>query len=144
MGMVQRMGTPMLFLAKLPSVQANWATDTTGTGYRPKGYVLDANDRPTFRYQTYGASVDDKIRVLEQGQGLQRELTVTNPSGDLYARLASGSTISAMDNNMYLIDGQEYIRLDDLGGAKPQVRESAGGQELIVPVKGKLTYSILF
>ncbi len=144
MGMVQRMGTPMLFLAKLPSGQANWATDTTGTGYRPKGYVLDNNDRPTFRYQTYGSSVDDKIRVLEQGQGLQRELTVTNPAGDLYARLASGSTISAMDNNMYLIDGQEYIRIDDLGGAKPTIRESAGGQELIVPVKGKLTYSILF
>lgn len=144
MGMVQRMGTPMLFLAKLPSGQANWTTDTTGTGYRPKGYVLDNSDRPTFRYQTYGSSVDDKIRVLEQGQGLQRELTVTNPSGDLYARLASGSTISAMDNNMYLIDGQEYIRIDDLGGAKPTIRESAGGQELIVPVKGKLTYSILF
>jgi hypothetical protein len=144
MGMVQRMGTPMLFLAKLPSGQANWSTDTTGTGYRPKGYVLDNNDRPTFRYQTYGSSVDDKIRVLEQGQGLQRELTVTNPAGDLYARLASGSTISAMDNNMYLIDGQEYIRIDDLGGAKPTIRESAGGQELIVPVKGKLTYSILF
>jgi len=144
MGMVQRMGTPMLFLAKLPSGQANWSTDTTGTGYRPKGYVLDNNDRPTFRYQTYGSSVDDKIRVLEQGQGLQRELTVTNPAGDLYARLASGRTISAMDNNMYLIDGQEYIRIDDLGGAKPTIRESAGGQELIVPVKGKLTYSILF
>jgi hypothetical protein len=45
---------------------------------------------------------------------------------------------------MYLIDGQEYIRIDDLGGAKPTIRESAGGQELIVPVKGKLTYSILF
>lgn len=144
LGMVQRMGTPMLFLAKLPSGQANWTTDTTGTGYRPKGYVLDNNDRPTFRYQTYGSSVDDKIRVLEQGQGLQRELTVTNPAGDLYARLASGSTISAMDNNMYLIDGQEYIRIDDLGGAKPTIRDSAGGQELIVPVKGKLTYSILF
>ncbi|MFD2572852.1 family 16 glycoside hydrolase [Spirosoma soli] len=145
MGMVQRMGAPMLFLAKLPSAQANWIADTTGSGYRPKGYVLDESDRPTFRYQSYGASVDDKIRVLDEGKGVQREVVVTNPAGDLYARLASGTSISAMDNGMYLVDGQEYIRLDDTAGAKATIRDANGRQELIVPVKsGKLMYSILF
>ncbi|WP_020604238.1 3-keto-disaccharide hydrolase [Spirosoma spitsbergense] len=143
-GMVQRMGTPVLFLSKLPSPQANWPTDTTGSAYRPKGYVLDENDRPTFRYQSYDASVDDKIRVLAEGKGIQREVTVRNPSGSLYARLISGTTISALDNTMYLVDGQEFIRLDDVGGAKAIIRESNGRQELIVPVKEKVTYSILF
>lgn len=144
MGMVQRMGTPMLFLTKLASPQANWTTDTTGSGYRPKGYVLDENDRPTFRYQSYGSSVDDKIRILDNGQGIRREVTITNPAGDLYARLASGTAISAMENGMYLIDGQEYVRIDDASGAKPTVRDANGRQELIVPVKGKIAYSILF
>lgn len=143
-GMVQRMGTPVLFLTKLTSPQGNWLADTTGSGYRPKGYVLDESDRPTFRYQSYGASVDDKIRVVDNGQGIQRELTVTNPATDFYARLASGTTISALENGMYLVDGQEYVRLDNVSGAKPTIRDSNGRQELIVPVKGKLTYSILF
>lgn len=143
-GMVQRMGTPMLFLTKLPSSQANWTADTTGSGYRPKGYVLDESDRPSFRYQSYGASVEDKIRVLPEGKGVQREVTVANPASDLYARLASGTTISEMKDGMYLVDGQAYVRVDDVAGAKPTIRESNGRQELIVPVKGKLVYSILF
>ncbi len=144
MGMVQRLGAPVLFLSKLASPQANWTADTTGSAYRPKGYVLDESDRPTFRYQSFGASVDDKIRVLPEGKGIQREVTITNPAGDLYARLISGTSISAMENGMYLVDGQGYVRIDDLGGAKPTIRDANGRQELIVPAKGKLIYSILF
>ena len=143
-GMVQRLGAPVLFLSKLASPQTNWATDTTGSSYKPKGYVLDENDRPSFRYQSYGASIDDKIRVLAEGKGIQREVTITNPSSDLYARLISGTNISALENGMYLVDGQEYVRIDDVAGAKPTIRESNGRQELIVPVKGKVVYSILF
>ncbi|MBN8826004.1 MULTISPECIES: family 16 glycoside hydrolase [unclassified Spirosoma] len=143
-GMVQRLGTPVLFLSKLSSPQANWVTDTTGSGFRPKGYVLDENDLPTFRYQSYGASVDDKIRVLSDGHGVQREVTVTNPASDLYARIISGANISALENGMYLVDDQAYVRIDNVAGAKPAIRESNGRQELIVPVKGKVTYTILF
>ncbi|AUD04647.1 family 16 glycoside hydrolase [Spirosoma pollinicola] len=144
MGMVQRLGTPVLFLSKLASPQANWIADTTGSSYRPKGYVLDESDRPTFRYQSYGSSIEDKVRVLPEGKGIQREVTVANPAGDLYARLISGTSITPMENGMYLVDGQEYVRLDDLAGAKPTIRDANGRQELIVPVKGKVIYSILF
>ncbi|SOD88751.1 family 16 glycoside hydrolase [Spirosoma fluviale] len=144
MGMVQRLGAPVLFLSKLASPQAAWTADTTGSGYRPKGYVLDESDRPTFRYQSYGSSVDDKIRVLAGGKGVQREVTITNPAGDLYARLISGASITPVENGMYLIDGQEYLRIDDAAGAKPTIRDANGRQELIVPVKGKVIYSILF
>ncbi|MBC3784959.1 family 16 glycoside hydrolase [Spirosoma utsteinense] len=145
MGMVQRLGAPVLFLSKLSSPQASWIADTTGSGYRPKGYVLDEVDRPTFRYISYGSMVDDKIRVLPNGQGVQREVSIATPASDLYARLASGTTISPMENGLYLIDGQQYLRIDDGTGGKPAIREASNGrQELIVPVKGKVIYSILF
>ncbi|WP_345270760.1 family 16 glycoside hydrolase [Nibrella viscosa] len=145
-GTVQRLGMPELFVGKLASQQAAWATDTTGSGYRPKGYVLDENDRPTFRYQAYGTSVEDAIRVADNGQGVRREVTFRNPSADLYARLAEGSTIEPMPNGMYMIDGKSYIvRVEDAGGATPVVRSVGGKQELLVPVRGgKLSYSILF
>lgn len=144
LGMVQRLGTPVLFLAKLTSAQANWPTDTTGSEYRPKGYILDGNDRPTFRYQSFGSTIEDQIRVLDAGQGIKREVTVTNPVANLYARIASGSVISTLENGMYMVDGQEYVRIDDAGGAKPMIRDAGDQKELLVPVKGKLTYSILF
>lgn len=145
MGMVQRLGAPVLGLAKLSSPTAAWATDTTGSGFRTRGYVLDDSDRPTFRYQSYGATVTDAIRVLDNSQGVRREVTIQNPSADLYARLAEGSTIAPLENGMYLVDGKAYyVRIDDAGGATPAVRKVGDRQELIVPVKGKLTYSILF
>ncbi|WP_229311044.1 family 16 glycoside hydrolase [Larkinella soli] len=144
-GMVQRMGAPVLTIGRLASPQAPWAADTTGSGFRPKGYMLDESDRPTFRYGVYGAAVEDAIRVLENGQGVRRDISVQNPSGDLFARLAEGSTIETLPNGMYAVDGKSYyLRVDDAGGAKPSVRSVGSRQELIVPVRGKLSYSILF
>ena len=94
----------------------------------------------------YGATVSDAIRVIENGQGIHRELTVQNPTGgELYARLAEGATIEDKANGTYLIDGKSYyLRLDDAKGTKPVVRDANGRKELVVPVKGKVGYSILF
>ncbi|MBF9255121.1 DUF1080 domain-containing protein [Pontibacter sp. 172403-2] len=144
-GTVQNFGLPALALARLASPQAAWVTDTTGSSYRPKGYAMDKNDQPTFRYLLYGTTVQDAIRVLDGGKGISREITVQNPGQNLYARLAEGSTIEPFSKDMYLVDGKSYyIRLDDTGGAKPVIRDANGQKELIVPVNGKLRYSILF
>ncbi len=145
MGMVQPLGIPELMLEKLASPQTTWQSDTAGTGYRPKGYVLDGQERPTFTYLLYGASVKDAIRVLENGQGIRRDVTVNGPSADLYARLATGSRIDALPNGTYAVDNKMYyVRVDEASGAKPVVRTVNGQQELLVPVKGKLAYSLLF
>lgn len=144
-GAVQYFGKPAFTLSRLSSADAAWIADSTGTGYRPKGYVLDEKDRPAFRYIIYGSAVTDVIKVLEDGHGLRRELTVENPAEGLYARLAEGSKITVQPDGMYVVDGRSYyLQLDDAGGAKPVVRQSGERQELIVPVKGKLAYSILF
>lgn len=147
-GAVQHLskGSPVFALAKLPSAQAAWVADSAGTGYRPKGYTLDENDQPTFTYRMYGATVSDAIRVMPNGQGLHRELTVQNPAGgELYARLAEGATIEDKANGMFLVDGKSYyLRLDDAKAVKPVVRAANGRQELVVPVRGKVGYSILF
>ena len=146
MGVVSYLGgKPQLTLARLASPQAAWPTDTTGSGFRPKGYQLDEKEQPTFRYLTGSTTVEDQLQVLPDGHGLRRQLTVTQPGTGLYARLASGTSIEPMANNTYLIDGKTYmIQLADAGGSQPIVRTSNGTQELIIPVSGKLTYSILF
>jgi hypothetical protein len=143
-GMVQRFGRPALMLVPLASAQTAWPTDTTGSSYRPKGYNLDEQDRPTFRYQSFGAIVQDQLRVLDNNQGLRRELTVQNAPASFYARLISGDSIKPLENGLYIVDGHTYLRLDNTEGATPTVRTVGGKQELIVSVKTKLTYSILF
>lgn len=143
-GMVQRFGRPALMLTPMSTDQTTWPTDTTGSHFRPKGYKLDEQDRPTFRYMSYGATVEDQLRVLENGQGFRRELSVQNASTPLFARLISGNSIKPLENGLYVVDGQTYLRLDNLEGASPSVRTVGGKQELIVPVKSKLVYSILF
>lgn len=131
-------------LAQLPSAEAAWTEDTTGTQFRTKGYVLDG-EAPTFRYQAYGTTVEDAIRVLDNGHGFQRELTLQNPSEQLYARLATGDNIELQEKGLYTVDDKSYyLRIDDAGGAEPIIREVAGGKELVVPVRDKLTYSMLF
>lgn len=144
-GAVQFLGEPYFTLSKLASPQAAWMTDTTGSGYRPKGYVLDENDLPTFRYQVYGTSVSDVVRVLSEGRGVRRELTVATPVDGLYAKLAEGSTIETPSKDLYIIDGKSYyLQLEDAGGEKAVIREAGATKELIIPVHGKLSYSILF
>ena len=145
MGTVQHFGKPALTLAKLSSPQAAWVADTAGSGYKPEGYDLNKSDQPTFSYKVYGTMVQDAIKVIDGGKGLQRELTVQSPVENLYARLAQGSTIEAVGKDMYLIDGKSYyIRVDDAGGAKPVVRDASNQKELVVPVRSKLSYSVIF
>lgn len=143
-GMLQRFGKPMLAIEKLPSPQAAWMEDTAGSGYRPKGYVLDASDRPAFRYIVYGATVNDATTVMENGQGLHREITVQNPADNLFVRIASGKSIDTVSDGLYTLDDKSYyIRMDD-PSVKPIVRDAAGGKEIIVPIQTKISYSILF
>ncbi|WP_229969495.1 3-keto-disaccharide hydrolase [Pontibacter harenae] len=145
LGSVQHLAMPVLTIAHLASAQDAWAPDTAGSSFKPKSYRLNKKSEPTFSYQVYGATVQDAISVIENGQGLRRELTVQNPAANLYARLVEGDKIEDAGKGMYVVDGKAYyVRLDDAAGAKPVVRTSAGRQELLVPVREKLVYSILF
>ncbi|MBX2893131.1 MAG: DUF1080 domain-containing protein [Saprospiraceae bacterium] len=112
--------------------------------FRPKGYDLDANDQPTFRYQRFGMDVEDHIRVSE-GKYLTRTLTVANPSTtDAYVcRLALGKEITKVDDSLYLVDDRRYyVRLPQ--GEKPNVERSGDLAVLYVPLKSKVEYAILW
>ncbi|OLY91607.1 protein of unknown function [Cnuella takakiae] len=142
-GAVQYFGKPAFTLAALTGT--DWPADTVGSAFRPKGYVLDADDQPTFRYEIFGGKVQDAFRVTADGQGLTRTITVENTPANLHARLATGNNIEQAGNNLYLVDGKAYyLRIDDAGGAAAAIRNNSNGKELIVPVKGKLTYTILY
>lgn len=143
-GAVQHLSQPALTVAPLSSPQASWPEDTAQSSFRPRGYTLDQAGSPTFRYEAFGATVSDTLRVLEQGHGFQRSLSLQNPADSLYARLAVGN-ITEQKAGLYTVNDQSYyLRIDDADGATPVVRTVGDNQELLVPVRNKLTYSLLF
>jgi len=124
--------------------QSKWMTDTTGSGYRPKGYVLDDSDVPTFQYLAFGSPVTDYISVVNN-QYFERIIKVVNPVKDLVARVADGSSIEKVSDGLYAVNGKSYyIQLADKN-VKPEIRSANGQQELLIPVSnGEVKYSILF
>ncbi|MEP7319799.1 MAG: hypothetical protein ABI921_13685, partial [Panacibacter sp.] len=144
-GMVVYFGKPMLFIEKLSDANAGWQPDTAGTAFTPKGYILDEKDRPSFKYKIYGAAVTDAIRVLENGKGIHREISIGNGTSGMYLRLAEANSIEEISNGFYLIDDKTYyLKIDDAANAKPAIRDMSGRKELIIPIENKLGYSILF
>lgn len=141
-GSVTLLGNDML-LGKI-SGQSAWVADTTGSGYRPKGYSLDDSDAPTFNYLAFGSTVSDHLSVVND-QYFEREVKVTNPAKDLVAKLAEGTSIEKVSEGLYAVNNKSYfIQITDKT-VKPEIRTINGNQELIVPVKnGDLKYAILF
>lgn len=143
-GTIKFFGNLSYSLGCLESGQDEWITDSLVTGYRPKGYVLDENGLPAFQYFIYDARVNDAIRVLQDGHGLQREITVENAPANLYLRLAKASMIEGIGNGVYLIDDKSYYLRMDNTNATPAVRDNNGYKELIIPMRNKFSYSIIF
>jgi len=144
-GSVLYLGNPTLSINRLKNINSNWTADTTSTGFKPKGYVLDEQDRPTFKYNIYGASVTDKTILLDKNQGLQRTISIKNNPGNLYFLLATNKLIEAISPGLYLIgDHAYYIEINKAGSEKPIVRVQNGIKELLLPVNEGFTYSIYY
>ncbi|RNL55543.1 3-keto-disaccharide hydrolase [Pedobacter jejuensis] len=134
---------PVMAISKLATADAAWVTDTAGTGFRTKGYVMDNQDRPEFKYQIYGNKVTDAVKVLDNGQGLSREVTLEQPAKDLYLLLGEVADINEVAKGLYVVDDKAYY-LQFPNGEKPIVRAVDGKKQLIIAIGSKLNYSILF
>jgi hypothetical protein len=145
MGAVQHLSGLGLTVAPLSSAGSSWKSDTSGTSFTPKGYLMDTDNQPTFRYLVDGVMVHDMIRVADEGKGLRREISAQQPAERLYVRLAEGSSIEAMEDGMYAVDGKSYyLRLENASALQASVQEANGKQQLVAPLQDKLVYSILF
>lgn len=132
-----------MFLGKV-SGQSAWQADTTGSGFLPKGYSLDESDVPTFNYIAFGSPVTDHVSVVDN-KYVEREVKLAKPVENLMARLAEGTGIEMVSEGLYSVNNKAYfIQITDKS-VVPQIRNVAGGQELLVPVtNGSVKYAILF
>ncbi|HAV62537.1 MAG TPA: cytochrome c1, partial [Verrucomicrobiales bacterium] len=125
-------------LAVLPSPTAAWPS-TTGlaAGYRMRGYDLDEQLRPAFRYDFHEVSVRD-YTVARPGvvdAFLVRTLTFTSTAkpASLFFRLAVGEQIERQADGSWLIDGRVKMKFPNASGWATS-RQSEGRTELLMPV----------
>ncbi|MBN8652202.1 MAG: DUF1080 domain-containing protein [Cytophagales bacterium] len=109
--------------------------------YRSRGYTVDDSGRPTFKATYRGLQVEDKVYPKENA--IVHEVAIKNLEGKtgLYYKLAEGKVITKNPNGSYAIDDKSYyIKVT----GTPQIRESKGVQELIIPVSGSFSYTIIW
>ncbi|EDM38430.1 putative large, multifunctional secreted protein [Pedobacter sp. BAL39] len=136
---------PVPAIAKLATAESAWIADTTGTSFRTKGYVMDAQERPEFKYQMYGSTVTDAIKVSDNVEGLNRQISIDKPVENLYVLLAADAAdIKEVAKGLYAIDDQSFYLRFDNAQDKPVIRDINGRKELVVLLRDKLNYSILF
>ncbi len=139
---------PRTALAILPTATTAWPDSVGDNVLQYKGISLDKDGLPSIDYAMNGTTIRDQIRPT--GTVLWRTLTLggTTPTGQLYCRLAAGKILEEVAKGLYAIDDRSYfVRFDPK--APVSVRQSAGRQELIMPVSmngGKATvqYSLEF
>jgi hypothetical protein len=125
--------------ALLESPNAKWPDGSGAKGeFRLRGYVLDEQRRPAFRYSFQNVEIEDApVPVVgEVDPFLRRQVTVRaeEPKGNLWFRAWVGERIENQGAGAFLADGKVKLRFE-LGGVKPLVRDSDGRSELLVPVR---------
>ena len=135
--------------AVLESPQAPWPLpkpskvryeESRNLGGKFKGYVLDKEERPTFRYILNDVEINEQPLPVQKASGsdLRRkfELTGKQAAAGLNFLAAQGKTIESKSPGEWLVDGKLSIKL--LGGSAgvgaPVVRDSAGDKQLLLPV----------
>jgi hypothetical protein len=100
-----------------------------------KGYSLDNQGYPVYKYQYNNAEITQKITPNNNGVSID----ISGNSPNLYSKLGEGKNIEMIEKGRYLVDNQ-YVIVDPK--SKPIIRNSKVGQEIIMPLNGTFSYSI--
>ena len=128
--------------ALLDDPQARWPGEKSrAKNYRFKGYRLDDNDHPGFRY-LYGSDVkviDVPATGVDQltGKGFfKRQLSLigSNPHHNLFYIAARGGTINEVQKGVYEVDNELVVSFSNLGNLQPFRRQYQNKIELLVQI----------
>jgi hypothetical protein len=132
----------------------NTAWPDSNATYTNLGYDIDPTGRPVFKYTLGGTAVRESFTAEDGGRKLTHSFAVTpgksessQPSGNLWCRVAEGSDIVALPNGLYAVNDRQYF-VNLPGNQKPVIRStSRNTKEMLLPVAGNtgtVTYSIVW
>jgi hypothetical protein len=124
-------------LAVLDSTQAEWPKQSgKEQGFQFRGYRLGEKRAPTFLYSWNGLAIEDTPRPVGEQDlfVMQRGLKITGeaPAGNAWFRAITAAKIERAGENAFKIDDRWTLRV--AGAGKPELRESGGQWEVLVPV----------
>lgn len=140
-------------LAILADPNASWLSKYSDSDeFKIKGYDIDENGRPTFKYLYKDVQIEDRILPEEDSKILSRELSFSSAQSptNLYAKIGEGKEISQLPDGSYSIDGKQYyLQIVDIGKSKATIRQSGDKKELLVNVvfeanKAKVKYAVIW
>jgi hypothetical protein len=109
--------------------------------YRFQHYRFEEDGSLSFSYQLDRVQVTDHLAPCEQGTTLNRVLTFHSDDDQrdrFYYRIASGENISWLSNRLFQVDDKTYyIKLNAENRRSAWIRNSDGGQELIIPIPAR-------
>ncbi|MBI3817364.1 MAG: c-type cytochrome [Planctomycetes bacterium] len=116
--------------AMLPSADAPWPGEAAA--FKMGSYNLSAG----FAYDTAGSNVNDTLSasIGNQGAIMTRHIKIPRVGRGAALRLAVAPKITALENNIYEIDGPRRLRIGLGNGARARIRQSGGAAELIVDI----------
>lgn len=141
-GQVRPLGKPLQRFAAGPdfdSLTNPWMVDEDRPPrHQFKGYQLDSQQRPRFRYRFDGIDVEDyfvdQLAATSDTPLLHRSVTLQSPEprDDLRFRAASGQTIEPLESGGFQIDNLLIVRIDSNHEAR--IVDVEDGRQLIVPL----------
>ena len=126
--------------AVLESPATAWPALDATPGKSPftfKGYTLDAQQRPTFRYALGAFTVEDVFIERRDTAGklfLERTLKIPDAPAGLHFRVALEKFIEPRGTNEFAIGKNLLVRLP----AAPLVRDADGAKELLLPASAEM------
>lgn len=122
--------------AQLAAPDSPWPTDASqDQGYKFLGYRLNAIGQPTFRYRLGEVTIEDTpVPATVEGRvvGIDRTLTISGPSQQLYFQAAAGQNIETEPEGWYKVDGLVSIHIN----APATVTKKDGKAEIRLPITG--------
>ncbi len=123
--------------AQLDGSQSPWpAARAKESGYKFRGYKLGEQRNPTFLYSVGDVQIEDYPAPVGESDYfvLKRTLSLSaaSPPANLWFRAADAGKIEPQTDGTYKIDNRLTLKI--AGPGKPEVRQSAGRSELLVPV----------
>jgi len=136
-------------LASLPDRSAAWPEGAVLDLITFKGYTLNAEGYPTFRYTWKNDTIEDRIAPSGESDCLQRTLHFRKAAGSpaIWVQLDRSPHIEYISEGLYAVnDRSYYIRIDSNEEIKPVLRRMEDHDELLVPVGNAsgLQYSIIW
>ncbi len=128
-------------IARLTAENVHWPDPPQEVGFN--GYHIDPEQRPVFDYSFDNIQFEDQIKPSSDNLGLTRSIHVhsDNPPDNLWYRLASGNKITRLNDLLYLIDGNYFLRIESENDVAPTLRNDS---ELIVSIPTKLQSTIQY